>query len=103
MSLNTLESVKRTCRNTVIGKGGRNRTDVAGFGVQDTTTMPHPYGSDGRTRTGNFRINGATLLDLLNWIADWFKAIPDNPRSGTSCGPVRPPIIITELMSHNGA
>ena len=49
------------CQNTAIGKGGRNRTDVAGFGVQDSTTTPRSYGPDGRTRTGNFRINSAAL------------------------------------------
>ena len=44
-----------------------------------------------------------TSLDLLKWIAEWRCDIPDNPRSGTSCGIIDPPISITELMSHNGA
>ena len=39
----------------------------------------------------------------MKWIAEWRCGIPDNPRSGTSCGIIDPPIIITELMSHNGA
>ena len=43
-------------------------------------------------------------MDLLKWIAEWGCGIPDNPRSGTSTGRIRPTITISiELFSHGAA